>query len=219
MRDGARARATAGLRTAAAAAAIAAAPVAAADAALVYQLTGTDVVVEQPAPLFATDTVTGTLVIDDGVAPGASFGRAAILDFTLSFGGISASLADIAGDPVSQVQGFGTRSADGLALSVLDLRFDFPNTTPGCGFACAGQIVIDSPVGPNDPSNFVAIDDLGGATTSILRFTPSLALADPAAIPEPHPLLPLAAGSLLALAAAGGGPGASARARSRRRIP
>lgn len=139
-----------------------------------FLLTSSNVVIDAPAPLFTTSTVTGQLSLSDGILPGQSFGSASITGATFSFGGIPATLADIvAGSAPDPVQAFGTRSADGLSFSVFDFRFSLPATVKGCSFICAGQIVINSPTGPNDPSNFIAIDDLAGDTTSIVSsFTP-----------------------------------------------
>jgi PEP-CTERM motif len=83
------------------------------------------------------------------------------------------------------VQLFGTRSADGNSLSVLDFRYGFPPSHAGCSFVCAGQIIINSPIGPNDPSNFIAIDDIDGNTLSVIEsFTPHFTLLA-GAVPEP----------------------------------
>lgn len=152
-------------------------------AAEVYTLVATNVVVSQPAPLFSSNIITGTLTLDDSVMPGASFGAASLLNVTLNFGGIFDGLASIKADVApGPVQIFGTRSADGLSLSMLDFRFGFSTTTPGCSFACAGQLIINSGF---DPSNFIAIDDLDGSTLSVIdSFTPSFALVA-TTIPEP----------------------------------
>ena len=151
-------------------------------AAGVYRLTATDIVIELPAPLFTSSSITGTLTLDDAILPGQSFGSAAITGLTLNFGGIIGTLADIQADIApGDVQGFGTRSADGRSFSVFDLRFGFPPSVAGCSFVCAGQIVINSPIGPFDPSNFIALDDPDGATLSVIdSYTPHFAL-----VPEP----------------------------------
>ncbi len=47
-------------------------------AATTFRLTGSDVTIDQPAPLFTSDHVTGTLSLADSVKPGDSFGSAAI---------------------------------------------------------------------------------------------------------------------------------------------
>lgn len=158
----------------------------------VYRLTATNVAITQPAPLFSTHLITGTLTLPDSVAPGASFGAASLLDATLNFGGIVGGLAAIKADVApGPVQIFGTRSADGLSLSMLDFRFGFSTATPGCSLACAGQIIINSGF---DPSNFIAIDDpLTNTLSSIDSFTPSFALM---VIPEPTGLGVLAFGLL-----------------------
>lgn len=154
--------------------------------AAVFVLTATDIVITDPSPLFATPTtISGTLTLDDSILPGQSFGSSAITALTLNFGGIVGTLADIAADVApGPVQGFGTRSLDGNSFSVFDLRFGF--TTPdgqGCGFICAGQIIINSPIGGSDVSNFIAADD-GGFTIGIIdSFTPQFALS--ASVPEP----------------------------------
>ena len=150
--------------------------------ATIFQLTGSNVVIDQPAPLFTSNNVTGTLTLADTVLPGASFGSAAIIALTLNFGGITGTLADIKADIAPEdVQAFGTRSLDGKAFSVFDLRFGFGPAVAGCGFFCAGQIVLNSPIGPNDPSNFFAQNDLNGDSLSVIRsFTPNFAM-----VPEP----------------------------------
>ncbi len=150
--------------------------------ATVFRLTGSDVVVDQPAPLFTSSSVTGTLTLADTVKPGDSFGSAAITALTLNFGGIIGTLSDIQADIFpGDVQAFGTRSLDGRSFSVFDLRFGFAPTVAGCSFVCAGQIIINSPIGPNDPSNFIAIDDFNGESLSVISsFTPNFGL-----VPEP----------------------------------
>ncbi|MFM9978885.1 MAG: PEPxxWA-CTERM sorting domain-containing protein [Sphingomonadaceae bacterium] len=129
--------------------------------------------------------MSGTLTLEDAILPGESFGSGAITALTLNLGGIVATLADIAADVApGPVQGFGTLSADGNSFSVFDLRFGF--TTPngeGCGFICAGQIIINSPLGPNDVSNFVSVDDDGFTIGIIDSFTPQFARVAP--VPEP----------------------------------
>ena len=172
---------------------VASAPLTAVQAGEVYRLTASDVVIENPSPLFTSSAITGTLTLADSVGPGMSFGAlsviAAAFDFAGIMGGLSAIQADIAPGPV---QVFGMRSVDGLSLSMLDLRFGFDPSTPGCSFFCAGQIILNSGF---DPSNFIAADDLAGDTLSVIdSFTPSFAL-----VPEPTSLLTLSAG-LLALA-------------------
>lgn len=144
-----------------------------------FVLTSSNVVVDAPAPLFTTASVMGTLSLSDAILPGQSFGSASITGAMFNFGGIPASLADIvAASAPDAVQAFGTRSADGLSFSVFDFRFGLPTTVPGCSFPCAGQIIINSPIGPNDPSNFIAIDDAGGTTLSVISsFTPRFELA------------------------------------------
>ncbi len=150
--------------------------------ATVFRLTGSDVVVDQPAPLFTSSSVSGTLTLADTVKPGDSFGSAAITALTLSFGGINGTLADIQADIFpGDVQAFGTRSLDGLSFSVFDLRFGFGPMVAGCSFVCAGQIIINSPIGPNDPSNFIAIDDPDVESLSVISsFTANFGL-----VPEP----------------------------------
>jgi PEP-CTERM motif len=152
--------------------------------AVVFGLTATDVVVDSPVPLFTSNIISGTLTLADSVAPGESFGSAAVTGITLDIGGIAGTLADVQADIApGSVQLFGTRSADGNSLSVLDFRYGFPPSHAGCSFVCAGQIVINSPIGPNDPSNFFAIDDLGGNSV-IESFTPHFTLLA-GAVPEP----------------------------------
>jgi hypothetical protein len=148
----------------------------------VFRLIATDIVIDEPAPLFANGSIGGLLTLDDSIAPGESFGADAILGLSLSFGGISGSLADIAASAApGGVQAFGTLSADGRSLSVFDLRFGFPDTVAGCSFVCAGQIIIDSPIGGGDVSNFIAIDDLDAASLSVI----SSYTARFQAVPEP----------------------------------
>ena len=151
-----------------------------------FDMTATNVVIEDPSPLFKSSIITGDLTLADTILPGESFGSAAILGLTLNFGGIAGTLADIqANISPGPVQGFGTRSVDGRSFSVFDLRFGFPSSVAGCSFVCAGQIIINSPIGPSDPSNFIAIDDLGGATLSVIdSFDPKFALMDATAVPE-----------------------------------
>ncbi len=151
--------------------------------AVVFRLTATDVTVSEPSPQFTSRSITGQLTLDDSVRPGDSFGSAAITALTFDFGGIRGTLADIAANIApDSVQGFGTRSADGKSFSVFDLRFGFPNSVAGCSFVCAGQIVINSPIGPADPSNFIAINDPDGTTLSVIEsFTPRFSL-----VPEPE---------------------------------
>lgn len=150
--------------------------------ATIFQLTGSNLVVDQPAPLFTSNIITGTLTLADTILPGDSFGSASITALTLNFGGIMGTLADIKADVFpGDVQAFGTRSLDGQSFSVFDLRFGFAPTVAGCSFVCAGQIVINSPIGPNDPSNFIASNDIGQNTLSVIRsYTPSFGL-----VPEP----------------------------------
>ena len=150
--------------------------------AAVFRLTATDVMLWNPSPLFTSPTVTGMLTLDDSVRPGDSFGSGSITGLTLNFGGIAGTLGDIAADVApGPVQGFGTRSADGRSFSVFDLRFGFQNSVAGCSFVCAGQIIINSPIGPADVSNFIALDDIDGTTLSVIdSFNPQFA-----AVPEP----------------------------------
>jgi hypothetical protein len=150
--------------------------------ATVFRLTASDVMLWDPSPLFTSPTVTGTLTLDDAVRPGDSFGSGSITALTLNFGGIIGTLADIAADIApGPVQGFGTRSADGRSFSVFDLRFGFQSGVAGCSIVCAGQIIINSPIGPSDPSNFIALDDLDGNSLSVIdSFTPQFQ-----AVPEP----------------------------------
>ncbi len=171
--------------------------------ATVFRLTATDVMLWEPSPLFTSPTITGTLVLDDAVRPGDSFGSGSITALTLNFGGIVGTLDDLAADIApGPVQGFGTRSADGRGFSVFDLRFGFQGVA-GCGFFCAGQIIINSPIGPNDPSNFFALDDFDGNSLSVIdSFTPQFL-----AVPEPESWALLVAGFGLA--------GASLRRRRR----
>ncbi len=163
--------------------------------AAVFTLSATDVVIDLPAPLFTSDQIFGTLTLDDSIRPGDSFGSAAILDLTLSFGGIVGTLAQIQADIApGDVQGFGTRSLDGNSFSVFDLRFGFNNGEAACSFFCVGQIIINSPIGPVDPSNFFAFDALDDSSLSVISsFTPQFTLVGEA-VPEPATWAMLIAG-------------------------
>ena len=174
-----------------AAAAVMLATVPATVEATVFRLTATDVVVDQPAPLFTSGTVSGILTLDDSIGPGQSFGTSSVTGLTLDFAGIKGNLSDIQAEIApGPVQVFGTRSLDGAGFSVFDLRFGFPTSSPGCSFVCAGQIIINSPIGPNDPSNFIAIDDVAGTSLSVISsFTPMFSL-----VPEPSGWLLMIAG-------------------------
>lgn len=151
-----------------------------------FRLTATDVVVETPAPLFSSSDISGYLILDDAILPGQSFGSASITGLKLNFGGIVGTLADVTAEiSPGAVQAFGTRSADGKTLSVFDFRFGFPSGVKGCSFICAGQIIINSPIGGADVSNFIAIDDPDVTTLSIIdSYTPHFELV-PGGIPEP----------------------------------
>ena len=164
--------------------------------ATVFNLTATNIVFANPSPLFTTNTISGSLTLDDAILPGQSFGSASVSALLLNFGGITGNLADVqAAITPGPVQLFGTRSVDGTTFSVFDFRFGFPTTTPGCSFVCAGQIIINSPIGPNDPSNFIALDDFGaGDTLSVIdSFDPHFT-AVTAAVPEPTAWLLMIAG-------------------------
>ena len=155
--------------------------------ATVFNLTATDVVIANPSPLFTSGLITGSLTLDNAIAPGQSFGSASVTALTLDFGGITGNLADVQAEIApGPVQLFGTRSADGQGFSVFDFRFGFPTTTPGCSFVCAGQILINSPIGGADPSNFIALDDFDtGQTLSIIdSFTPHFQVVG-GGVPEP----------------------------------
>lgn len=154
--------------------------------AAVFILTTSNVVIDAPAPLFTSGLIGGTLTLDDAIAPGASFGASSVTGLTLNFAGIMGTLADIQADIApGSVQLFGTRSLDGASFSVLDLRFGFPANVAGCSFVCAGQILINSPIGGADTSNFIAIDDLNGASLSVISsFTPTFTMTS-AGVPEP----------------------------------
>ena len=156
--------------------------------ATVFNLTATNIVFENPAPLFTSHTITGSITLDDAILPGQSFSAANVTALFLNFGGLTGNLADVQAEiQPGPVQLFGTRSADGTTFSVFDFRFGFPTTTPGCSFVCAGDIIINSPIGPNDPSNFIALDDLNGDTLSIIdSFDPHFtAVGVGALVPEP----------------------------------
>lgn len=157
--------------------------------ATVFNLTATNIVFENPSPLFTTNTISGSLTLDDAILPGQSFGSASVTALFLNFGGITGTLADVQNEITpGPVQLFGTRSVDGTTFSVFDFRFGFPTTTPGCSFVCAGDIIINSPIGPNDPSNFIALDDFDtGATLSVIdSFDPHFtAVGVAGAVPEP----------------------------------
>lgn len=150
-----------------------------------FLLTGSNVDIAQPSPLFTTSTVSGTLTLADTILPGQSFSSNDLLAVQLNFAGITGTLADIQADIApGPVQIFGTRSIDGNSFSVFDFRFGFAPSTPGCSFVCAGQIIINSPIGPNDPSNFIALNDFDGTSLSVINsFKPQFTLS--AAVPEP----------------------------------
>ena len=156
----------------------------------IYNITASNVVTDQPAPLFTTNTISGVITLGNSVAPGQAFGVSSVLGIALNFRGITGTLADIvAADGTVQI--FGTRSANGQSFSRLDFRFDFPSTTAGCSIACSGQIIISG----TDPSNFIADDDFDATTLSVISsFTPRIQLA-----PEPTSLAIFCTG-LLALA-------------------
>lgn len=164
-------------RVAAAAAALALVPFAA-DAARFFNLDASNIEFDTPAPLFTTSTVTGSFALADSIAPGAGFNLGAIADFSFDFGGLAVTLADtqLVG---ATITAFGTLSADGAAISALDLRFDLPTTVAFCSFICAGQIQIAS----FDRSNFVAINDDFADTLSLVQFDARLN-----AVPEPASL-------------------------------
>lgn len=161
-------------RAAVAAAALALAPISA-DAARFFNLDASNIEFDVPAPLFTSSTVTGSFALDDSIAPGAGFSLAGITDFSFDFGGLTVTLADtqLAGGTITA---FGTLSADGAAISGLDLRFDLPTTVTFCSFICAGQIQITG----FDRSNFVAINDDNAETLSLVQFDARLN-----AVPEP----------------------------------
>ena len=168
---------------------------AAADA-TTFNLTATNAVFEDPSPLFTTHTISGFITLDDSILAGQNFSSANVTALFLNFGGITGNFADVQAEiEPGPVQLFGTRSADGTTFSVFDFRFGFPTTTPGCSFVCAGDIIINSPIGPNDPSNFIALDDFDtGETLSVIdSFDPHFT-AVAAAVPEPAAWLLLIAG-------------------------
>lgn len=150
--------------------------------ATVFRLQATNVVIDQPAPLFTSNLISGTLTLADSVAPGASFSSADLTGLNLDFGGILGTLDDVRKDIApGAIQIFGMRSLDGKSLSMLDFRFGFPTTDKGCSFVCAGQILINSASGGGDPSNFIAVDDLAGNSLSVISsYTPQFTL-----VPEP----------------------------------
>src|SRR5271166_2018129 len=84
-----------------------------------FQLVATDIVIDEPAPLFTNGTVSGVLTLADTVAPGAGFGLADITGFTFDFGGIIVTLAQTQ-QPGGDITAFGTRAADGASISYLD---------------------------------------------------------------------------------------------------
>ena len=144
-------------------------------AALVFRLNASNLTIDNPSPLFSTSDVSGTLILKDTVAPAAGFGVSQITGFSFNFGGITITLPDTA-LPGGILTAFGTRSADGLSLSFLDLRFDLSPPLLPCALICAGQIQIAT----FDRSNFVAINDAAAVTTSLLIFDAALV-----AVPEP----------------------------------
>ena len=150
-------------------------PVTMARAALLFRLNPANLVIDNPSPLFSTSAVSGTLTLQDTVAPAAGFGVSQITGFSFNFGGIVITLPDTAA-PGGTLTAFGTRSADGLSLSFLDLRFDLSSSILPCDLICAGQIQIAT----FDRSNFVAINDANALTTSLLTFDAALVV-----VPEP----------------------------------
>ena len=150
-----------------------------------FLLTASNIDIAQPSPLFTSATVSGTITLSDTVLPGQSFSSNDLLGAHFNFAGIKGSLADIQSDIApAPIQIFGTRSTDGKSFSVFDFRFGFAPSTPGCSFVCAGQIIINSPIGPNDPSNFIALNDIEGNSLSVINsFTPQFMLS--AGVPEP----------------------------------
>jgi len=150
-----------------------------------FRLTSTNIDIAQPSPLFTSSMIGGTFTLADAVLPGQNFAPSDVRDFRLNFAGITGTFADIQADIAPDpVQIFGTRSTDGNSFSVFDFRFGFPTSTRGCSFVCAGQIIINSPLGPNDPSDFIALDDVDGNSLSVINnFTPRFDLVE--AVPEP----------------------------------
>lgn len=100
-----------------------------------HVLVPANVSIDEPAPLFSNGMVSGVLTLDDVIAPGATF-RLSNIAFVVDCGGIVVSSAEtmvLGGD----IAGFGTRSADGLSISFLDIRYDLPVTVPSRGFDCS----------------------------------------------------------------------------------
>ena len=172
---------------------------AASASATTFLLSASNIDIAQPSALFTSSTVSGTITLADTVLPGQSFSANDLLGAKFNFAGIKGSLADIKADIApGPVQIFGTRSTDGNSFSVFDFRFGFAPSTPGCSFVCAGQIIINSPIGPNDPSNFIALNDVEGNSLSVINsFTPQFMLSG--GVPEP----PTWAMMLVGLGAAG----------------
>jgi hypothetical protein len=163
-----------------------------------FQLVASNIVIDEPAPLFTNGTVSGVLTLAGTVAPGAGFGLADITGFTFDFGGIIVTLAQTQ-QPGGDITAFGILAANGASISYLDLLYDLPSTVSSCSFDCSGQIEIDT----FDNSNFVAIDDPDAVTTSLVEFNAALVAAT--GVPEP--------GSLTLLGVAAGGLAAARRRR------
>jgi hypothetical protein len=139
------------------------------------------------APLFTTDTVSGTITLSDSVAPGAQFSAADVTALSFTFFGITGTLADVQADQAPlPVQLFGTRSADGNSFSVFDLGFGFgapfSGTVAGCASFCDGNLHINSPFGADNTSNFSALD-IADDSLSVASFTPQFTLLT-AAVPK-----------------------------------
>jgi hypothetical protein len=149
--------------------------IASASASTTFQLTANNIQIDQPAPLFTTDTVSGSLTISGTNGPGGAFGISQIEGLSFNFGGIIIALPDIE-QPGGDITAFGNISPDGKTITAIDLRFDLPTTFGPCSLTCDGQLEI----GNFDNSNFVAINDPDTETLSLVQYDASLS-----AVPEP----------------------------------
>lgn len=144
-------------------------------AATTFQLTANNIEIDQPAPLFSTSSVMGSLTLSGTNGPNGAFGINQIEALSFNFGGIVVTLPDIE-QPGGDITAFGNIAPDGKSISAIDLRFDLPTTFGPCSLTCDGQLEI----GNFDNSNFVAINDPDTATLSFVQYDAALS-----AVPEP----------------------------------
>jgi hypothetical protein len=105
------------------------------EAASNFRLDASNTAFDLPAPLFQTSTVSGLLTLASTVAPGGSFNQADIIGFTFDFGGITVTSAEtmLSGGDITA---FGSLAAGGAWISLLDLRYDLPQTVVPCSLVC-----------------------------------------------------------------------------------